>query len=55
MASNAEVMTRADGTSEAFGPPHHPHHEHGPGDRHGPHADRGTGSDREPAPPPSKL
>ena len=35
---HAEVMTRADGTSEAFGPP--PHHHHGP--------DRGPGR----APPP---
>jgi uncharacterized protein YdeI (BOF family) len=44
----ANVMTRADGTSEAFGPPHHPHHERGPGDRPGPQADRGPGSDRGP-------
>jgi hypothetical protein len=44
---HAEVMTRADGTSEAFGPPHHPP----PGDRPGPRADRGPG--REPPPPPN--
>ena len=52
---HANVMTRADGTSEAFAPPHHPHHERGPGDRPGPHADRGPGSDRVPGrelPPP---
>jgi hypothetical protein len=51
----ANVMTRADGTSEAFGPPKHPHHERGPDDRPGPHADRGPGSDRGPGgelPPP---
>jgi hypothetical protein len=42
---HATVMTRADGTSEAFGPPKHPRPEHGPGDRPGPHADRGSGSD----------
>ena len=34
---HAQVMTRADGTTEAFGPPH------GPGDRPGPHGDRGFG------------
>jgi hypothetical protein len=28
---HANVMTRADGTSEAFGPPKHEHHDHGPG------------------------
>jgi hypothetical protein len=49
---HANVMTRADGTSEAFGPPKHPHSEHGPGDRPGPHADRGPGSVRGPAEPP---
>lgn len=32
---HAEVMTRADGTNEAFGPMKHPRHEHGPG-RDGP-------------------
>ena len=32
---HAEVMTRADGTNEAFEPMKHPHHEHGPG-RDGP-------------------
>jgi hypothetical protein len=37
---HADVMTRADGTSEAFGPPKRPHPEHGPG------------SDRGPPPPP---
>ncbi|HZK91775.1 MAG TPA: hypothetical protein VFC56_16665 [Stellaceae bacterium] len=42
---HAEIMTRADGTSEAFGPPH-PHR----GDRPGPRADRGPG--RDPPPPP---
>lgn len=47
---HAEVMTRADGTTEAFGLPKHPHHEHGPGDRPGRHADRGPGSDRDPPP-----
>jgi hypothetical protein len=36
---HAEVMTRADGTSEAFGPPHHPH----PSDRPGLRADRDPG------------
>ena len=45
---HAHVMTRADGTSEAFGPPKHPRHERGFGDRPGPHADRGPGSDRDP-------
>jgi len=52
---HAQVMTRADGTSEAFGPPHHSHPEHGPGDRHGPRADRGPDADRGPGsePPPS--
>jgi uncharacterized protein YdeI (BOF family) len=52
---HAIVMTRADGTSEAFGPPKHPRPEHGTGDRPGPRADRGPGSDRGPgheAPPP---
>jgi len=28
---HASVMTRADGTSEAFGPPKHAHQDHGPG------------------------
>jgi hypothetical protein len=28
---HANVMTRADGSSEAFGPPKHGHHDHGPG------------------------
>jgi hypothetical protein len=28
---HADVMTRADGTSEAFGPPKHGSHDHGPG------------------------
>jgi hypothetical protein len=46
---HAIVMTRADGTSEAFGPAGHPHRGHGPRDRPGPHADRGPGSDRGPA------
>jgi hypothetical protein len=44
---HAEVMTRADGTSEAFGPPKHPR----PGDRPGRRADRGAGPDRGPPPP----
>jgi hypothetical protein len=48
---HAIVMTRADGTSEAFGPPRHPHPEHGPGDRPGPRADRGPGGDPLPPPP----
>jgi hypothetical protein len=48
---HANVMTRADGTSQGFGPSKHPHPEHGPGDRPGPRADRGPGPDRE-APPP---
>jgi hypothetical protein len=56
---HANVMTRADGTSEAFGPPKHPHHERGSGDRPGPRAERGPGSDREPgrelAPPRPQL
>jgi len=47
-AIHAIVMTRADGSSEAFGPAGHPHNGHGPGDRHGSHADRGPGSDRGP-------
>jgi hypothetical protein len=56
---HANVMTRADGTSEAFEPPKHAHREHGPGDRHGPRADRGPGSDRgpggePPSPPPAR-
>ena len=42
---HATVMTRADGTSEAFGPPKHSHPEHGPG------SDRGPG--HEPPPPPA--
>ena len=33
---HANVMTRADGTSEAFGPPKHPHPDHGPGSDRGP-------------------
>jgi hypothetical protein len=37
----AKVMTRADGTSEAFGSPKHRHAERGPSDRPGPRADRG--------------
>jgi uncharacterized protein YdeI (BOF family) len=41
---HANVMTRADGTSEAFGPPKHLHPEHRPG------SDRGPG--HEPPPPP---
>jgi uncharacterized protein YdeI (BOF family) len=45
---HANVMTRADGTNEAFGPPKHPRPENGSGDRSGPHADRGPGSDRGP-------
>jgi hypothetical protein len=52
---HANVMTRADGTSEAFGQPNHPRSEHGPDDRPGLHSDRGAGSDRghgrEPPPP----
>jgi hypothetical protein len=48
---HAQVLTRADGTSEAFGQPKHPHHEHGPGDRPGPRADRGPGSEPPPPPP----
>jgi hypothetical protein len=28
---HAEVMIRADGTTEGFGPPRHPRHERGPG------------------------
>jgi hypothetical protein len=52
---HANVMTRADGTSEAFGPPKHPHHEGGPDDRPRPRAERGPGFDhgpgREPPPP----
>jgi hypothetical protein len=47
---HAEVMTRADGTSEAFGPPAHPH----PGDRPGPLADRSPGFDRNPPPSPER-
>jgi len=35
---HANVMTRADGTNEALGPPKH-RPEHGPGDRPGPRAD----------------
>jgi uncharacterized protein YdeI (BOF family) len=40
---HADVVTRADGTSEAFGPPTRPRPEHGPG------ADRGP-----PPPPPER-
>jgi uncharacterized protein YdeI (BOF family) len=49
----AQVMTRADGTSEAFGPSKHPRPKHGPGS--GPRADNGPGFDRGPGrelPPP---
>ena len=49
---HAIVMTRADGTSEAFGPAGHPHGGHGFGGRHGPHADRGPGFDGDGPPPP---
>lgn len=45
---HAEVMTRADGTSEAFGPPKHPR----PGDRPGQGAERGPGPGPAPPPPP---
>jgi hypothetical protein len=60
---HAQMMTRADGATEAFGPPR-PHH--GPGGKHGPHGDRGPGGpgrgpgagpemgpDRGPPPPPA--
>jgi hypothetical protein len=50
---HAEVMTRADGTSQAFEPAHHPHHEHGPGERPGSRADNGPG--RGPVPLLPKL
>jgi hypothetical protein len=46
---HANVLTRADGTSQAFGPPP-PHPKHGPGDGLGPRADRGFGQDRGPGP-----
>jgi uncharacterized protein YdeI (BOF family) len=53
---HAQVMTRADGTSEAFGPPKPPHHEprRGPHDDRGPDRGPGAGPDRDPgrAPPP---
>ena len=45
---HANVMTRADGTSEVFGSPKHARPERGPGDRPGPRADRGPGPDRAP-------
>jgi uncharacterized protein YdeI (BOF family) len=50
------VMTRADGTSEAFGPPKQPHPKHGPGDRPGPRVDRDPGFERGPGrePPPPR-
>ena len=41
---HAEVMTRADGSSEAFGPPHPPRPERGPG----------PGRDLLPPPPPAR-
>jgi hypothetical protein len=47
---HAQVMTRADGTSEAFDPPKHPH----PGERPGRRADRRPGPDRDPPPPPAR-
>lgn len=52
---HAQVMTRADGTTEAFGPPrpeHGPHGDRGPG--HGPKGPGmgpGNGPDRGPPPP----
>jgi hypothetical protein len=65
---HAQVMTRADGTNESFGPPHGPPHEprhggpgdgpgKGPGKGPGMRADRGPGPDHGPdrgpdAPPP---
>jgi hypothetical protein len=49
---HANVLTRADGTSEAFGPPKPPRPERGPGDRLGPRADRGPGRELPPPPPP---
>jgi len=53
----ASVMTRADGSTVAFGSPRRHRHEHGD-DGHGPDADRDTGPDNgpgpQPAPPPSQ-
>jgi hypothetical protein len=46
---HASVMTRADGTSEGFGPPGHAHPDRDPGFDRGPGSDRGPG--REPPPP----
>ena len=43
----AQVMTRADGTNETYGPPRGPRHG-GPGDGPGKRADRGPGPDRGP-------
>jgi uncharacterized protein YdeI (BOF family) len=51
----ANVMTRADGTSEVFGPPKPPRPGRRPDDWRGPRADRGPGFDRGPGselPPP---
>ena len=45
---HAQVMTRADGTSEAFGSPRYGHPARGPGGWHGPRGDRGPGFDRGP-------
>lgn len=47
---HANVMTRADGTSEAFGPPGPPHHHRGPG----PRGDRGPGQGPDGGPPPPR-
>jgi uncharacterized protein YdeI (BOF family) len=54
---HANVMTRADGSSQAFGPPAPPRHRRGPDDRPGLRADRLAGPDRgaggEPPPAPA--
>jgi hypothetical protein len=53
---HANVMTRPDGTGEAFEPPKHSRREVGPGDLSGPRANHGPGSDRDPGrePPPPR-
>ncbi|MGZ5911256.1 MAG: hypothetical protein ACXWLB_15365 [Reyranella sp.] len=45
-----QVLVHADGRAEAFGPPHPPRPERGPGRPPGPRAERGP--DRGPPPPP---
>ncbi len=61
----AQLMTRADGITETYGPPHGPRHggpgegpgkraDRGPGPDRGPGFDRGPGPDAPPPPPPAR-